>query len=163
MQVWLIRHALAAEREVFEGPDEERPLTGKGARQFRAFIEWLAAETAKPSVIITSPLVRAVQTAEIARKGLGLKKKDVTESPVLSPGANPGALIELARQSSSSIVSIVALVGHEPDLSQALSQFIGGGAISFGKGFVAAIDFPEEPALGAGRLSWFVGPRLKSG
>jgi phosphohistidine phosphatase len=163
MQVWLVRHAVAAERDEFEGPDDLRPLTVKGERQFRDFVDWLAGQTSKPSVIVTSPLVRAVQTAEIARKGFGLKKKDVTESPLLSPGAEPHALIELARRSSASIVSTVALVGHEPDLSRALSEFIGGGAMNFGKGFVAAIDFPEEPALGSGRLSWFVGPKLKSG
>lgn len=162
MQIWLVRHAVAAEREEFDGPDEDRPLTSKGERQFRGFMEWLADQTAKPAVIVTSPLVRAVQTAEIARKGLGLKKKDVTTSTLLSPGAEPRALIELARQSSASIVSTVALVGHEPDLGHALSAFIGGGANIFGKGFVAAIDFPEEPSLGAGRLSWFVGPKLKS-
>jgi phosphohistidine phosphatase len=163
MQVWLIRHAVAAEREEFNGPDEARPLTAKGERQFRSFIDWLVEQTTTPSVIVTSPLVRAAQTAEIARKGLGLKKKDVSESQILSPGAEPQALVELARQSSPSIVSTVALVGHEPDLSRAVSAFIGGGEIAFGKGFVAAIDFPEEPALGAGRLCWFVGPKLKSG
>lgn len=161
MQIWLIRHAVAAEREEFDGPDEMRPLTAKGVRQFRDFINWLADETVAPVAITTSPLVRAVQTAEIVRKGLGLKKKDVRQAPTLSPGAEAQRLLDLARETPLPDTAVVAFVGHEPDLSRALADFIGGGTIAFGKGSVAAIDFPGEPSLGGGRLCWFVGPKLK--
>lgn len=166
MQIWLIRHAVATEREEFDGPDEMRPLTAKGVRQFRDFIKWLADATVAPGAMITSPLVRAVQTAEIVRKGWGLKKKEVRESQTLSPGAEPQGLLDLAceylaRETTQPDTTVVAFVGHEPDLSRALAEFIGGGTIAFGKGFVAAIDFPGEPSLGTGRLRWFVGPKLK--
>ena len=52
----------------------------------------------------------------------------------------------------------VALVGHEPDMSQCLADLIGGGQYAFGKGFIAAIEFDSIPAIGAGRLRWLVGP-----
>ncbi|MSR57088.1 MAG: phosphohistidine phosphatase [Planctomycetaceae bacterium] len=159
MLVWLVRHAVAADRDEFNGPDEVRPLTDKGRRQFRSFVKWLETQGAPPAVILTSPLVRAVETAEILRKGMGLKKKDVVESVVLGPGAEPRALLEAARQTSA---ATVALVGHEPDLSAALASFVGGGQFDFDKGFVAAVEFSGDAALGGGRLCRFVGPKLRA-
>ncbi|HTI50236.1 MAG TPA: histidine phosphatase family protein [Planctomycetaceae bacterium] len=159
MQVWLVRHAVAAERDEFEGPDAQRPLTAKGKKQFRDFARWLAREATPPDVLVTSPLVRAVETAEILRKALGFKKKDLVHSDALSPGAEPERLLELARQAA---VGTVAFVGHEPDLSRALSEFIGGGEFAFGKGFAAAVEFVDAPVLGRGQLCWFVGPRMKT-
>lgn len=159
MHVWLVRHAVAAERGAFEGPDADRPLTPKGRKQFRSFVRWLRKEIDPPPVIVTSPLVRAIETAEILRRAMGLKKKDIVQSDVLSPGGDPVALLELAARTST---EAVALVGHEPDLSQALSRFIGGGEFNFGKGFVAAVDFAGDLKPGRGCLSWMAGPRLKS-
>ena len=54
MELWLVRHAVAADRDEFDGPDAERPLTEKGRRRFRAFCEWLAGETPMPQVVVTS-------------------------------------------------------------------------------------------------------------
>lgn len=157
MQIWLVRHAIAAEREEFSGPDSERPLTEKGKKQFREFAAWLADQVEAPTAIVTSPLVRAVETAEILRKALDLKKKDVAPSDSLSCGADATELLEAARAASA---ERVALVGHEPDFSEALAHFIGGGAVAFGKGFVACVEFDGNPELGAGRLNWFIGPRM---
>lgn len=159
MLIWLVRHAVAVEREEFDGPDEARPLTDKGRRQFRAFVKWLESATAAPGAIVTSPLVRAVQTAEILRKGMGLKKKDVLENAALAPGADPHGLLGVAKAAG---FDSMALVGHEPDWSAALSAFVGGGAFDFDKGSIAAVEFTGEPAPGAGRLCWFAGPRLRS-
>lgn len=158
MQLWLVRHAVAMERDEFSGPDEERPLTDKGRKQFREFADWLATQTATPTIVITSPLLRAAQTAEIFRKAFGLKKKDVAAADTLSPGAEPRLMLDLAQQSNG---PIVALVGHEPDFGRALSGFVGGGAFTFGKGFVAAVEFENDLSLGSGSLQWFVGPKLK--
>jgi phosphohistidine phosphatase len=157
MQIWLVRHALAAERDEFDGPDAERPLTARGRKQFRDFAGWLAAEAARPNVVFTSPLVRAIETADILRKALDLRKKDLVPSDALCPGAEPNQLIELARQAAA---GRIALVGHEPDLGQALSSFVGGGSFAFGKGYAAAVEFIDPPTAGRGTLCWFVGPRL---
>jgi phosphohistidine phosphatase len=53
----------------------------------------------------------------------------------------------------------LAIVGHQPNLSNCLSELIGGGHVAFGKGFVAAVEF-RRPAVGSGQLLWFVGPRM---
>ncbi|MFN0055565.1 MAG: phosphohistidine phosphatase SixA [Planctomycetales bacterium] len=158
MQVWLVRHAIAAEITEFPGPDSERPLTEKGKKQFRQFGAWLEEQGVRPDAVLTSPLVRAVETAELLRKALGLKKTAVTQSPELSPGVIPQTALQQAQGAS---LPSIALVGHEPDLSGALSAFIGGGRIAFGKGCIAAVEFGENPTLGTGQLLWFVGPRLR--
>lgn len=157
MQLWLVRHAVAAEREAFDGPDAQRPLTPKGRRQFRKFCDWLAGQTALPPAIFTSPLVRAVQTAEILAKSLGKKKTEVACTEVLAPGVDVQQLVQFVGRQPD---DCLALVGHEPDMSRILAELVGGGKFRFGKGFVATVEFDSASAIGAGRLCWFVGPRL---
>jgi phosphohistidine phosphatase len=157
MQLWLVRHAVAAERDEFDGADAERPLTAKGRRRFREFCDWLAGQTAMPPTILSSPLVRAAQTAAILAKASGLKKTDVISTELLSPGVDVRQLVEFVRIHSA---ETIALVGHEPDMSRILAQLVDGGAFRFGKGFVAAVEFIAAPEIGAGRLCWFVGPKL---
>lgn len=157
MQLWLVRHAVAVERDEFQGPDNERPLTDKGRRRFRTFCEWLADQTGMPGRIVSSPLVRAAETAVILAKAAGLKKSRVTFTDVLAPGLDSTALVEYLREAAQ---DCTALVGHEPDMSQCLTELLGGGQFAFGKGFVAAVEFASSPVLGAGRLRWFAGPRL---
>jgi phosphohistidine phosphatase len=157
MELWLVRHAVAAEQDEFEGPDAERPLTPKGRRRFREFCQGLAKQAAMPQLVVTSQLVRAVQTAEILAPAAGLKKREIVVSDVLAPGIELGQLLPFVREQAG---ERIALVGHEPDLSHLLEELIGGGAFRFGKGFVAAIDFDSAVAAGAGRLAWFLGPKL---
>jgi phosphohistidine phosphatase len=157
MQLWLVRHAIAAERSEFDGPDAERPLTPKGRRRIRQFCDCLAGQTAMPDAIYTSPLVRAAQTATILAKSAGLKKNEVVSTDLLSPGVDVRELVEFVRIQPA---ECVALVGHEPDMSHILTELVGGGLFRFGKGFVAAVDFTSAPEIGAGRLCWFVGPKL---
>lgn len=157
MQLWLVRHAAAVDREEFTGPDADRPLTGKGRRRFRDFCDYLADETETPEVVVTSPLVRAADTAAILARAAGLKKSSLVTTDLLAPGVDLTALLELVHEQSA---ERVALVGHEPDMSQMLIELIGGGAFDFGKGFIAAVDFTSAPAIGAGRLRWLIGPKL---
>ncbi len=157
MRLWLVRHAVAAERDEFDGLDAERQLTEKGRRRFREFCGWLAEQAPLPQAILTSPLVRAAETASILAKAAGLKKADITSTELLAPGVDLKAVLEFIRGRS---VDFVALVGHEPDMSRCLSEFVGGGEFAFGKGFVAAIEFASTPAIASGRLHWLVGPKM---
>ncbi len=157
MHLWLVRHAVAAERDEFQGPDNERPLTDKGRRRFRTFCDWLADQTTMPDRIISSPLVRAAETAAILAKAAGLKKSAVAFTDILAPGLDTTALVQYLREASH---GCTALVGHEPDMSQCLTELLGGGQFAFGKGFIAAVEFASSPAIGAGRLRWFTGPKL---
>lgn len=160
MQLWLVRHAVAVAREEFSGPDAERPLTDKGRRRFRQFCRWLAGQAAMPESIATSPLVRAADTAAVLARSAGLKKSAITATDLLAPGIDIEALVEFVNDRTA---NCLALVGHEPDMSRCLSEFVGGGEFAFGKGFVAAIDFTSSPAVGRGQLRWFVGPKLGDG
>lgn len=157
MELWLVRHAVAAEREEFDGPDAERPLTPKGRRRFREFCKRLARQTAMPQLIITSPLLRAVQTAALLAQAAGIRKGEIVASDLVAPGVELGALLSFVRDQPG---ERIALVGHEPDLSHLLAALVGGGAFRFGKGFVAAVDFDSTPVAGAGRLGWLFGPKL---
>ena len=157
MQLWLVRHAVAVEQDEFDGPDAERPLTAKGRRRFREFCDWLAGQTAMPAEILSSPLVRAAQTAATLAKAAGLKKTDIVSTDLLSPGVDVRRLVQFVHSRAG---ECVALVGHEPDMSHILAELIGGGDFRFGKGFVVAVEFTSAPEIGAGRLCWFVGPKL---
>jgi len=157
MQLWLVRHAVAAERDEFQGPDSERPLTDKGRRRFRHFCEWLADQTEMPQAVISSPLVRAAETAALLAKAAGSKKSAIVFSDQLAPGADLASLLRFVRDHTA---EIVAVVGHEPDMSHYLSELVNGGEFVFGKGFVAAVEFTTDPAVGTGRLRWLVGPKL---
>ena len=157
MHVWLVRHALAADREKFRGPDTERPLTDKGRRRFRRFSRWLLEQTAPPDLILSSPLLRTAQTAQILAKSCGLKRAGLQYTDLLAPGTDPREVLSFLCDRA---VERVALVGHEPDLGTMLSLLIGGGSIPFGKGFVAAVEFHSLPPAGDGQLLWFVGPKF---
>src|SRR5690349_15614577 len=115
MQLWLVRHAVAAERDEFEGPDNERPLTAKGRKKFRSFCKWLADQTAMPGHIVSSPLVRAAETAEILAKAADKKKSEVSFTDLLAPGLDTTALLQFLHENGH---DATALVGHEPDMSQ---------------------------------------------
>ncbi|MCY2967925.1 MAG: phosphohistidine phosphatase SixA [Planctomycetota bacterium] len=156
MQIWLIRHAVAEEPGDFGGPDFERPLTEKGKKRFRAFADWLAASTGGPAKIVSSPLVRAMETAELLGKAYDIKKRDILEESAVGPGVTAQALLECAQAQG---VERLAIVGHQPDLAINTSALLGGGQVVFDKGCVAAIELPRL-AVGSGRLLWFVGPKL---
>jgi phosphohistidine phosphatase len=157
MFVWIVRHAVAADRDEFSGPDEERPLTEKGRKRFRTFCRTLTEQVEAPNLIVTSPLVRAVETAEILAREFGVKLRQVERSDLLCPGAPADELLTFL---ASHNARTVAAVGHEPGVSRLLARCMGGGEAAFGKGFVAAVEFEGPPAPAAGRLRWLTGPRL---
>src|SRR6185436_3496825 len=85
MEIYLLRHGIAVERDAHRGPDEERALTDEGRRKVRRGAEAMRAMKLSCDVILSSPLVRARQTAEIVAESLRLKKQlQVTEH--LAPG-----------------------------------------------------------------------------
>lgn len=115
MEIYLIRHGIAAERGTYTR-DEERPLTNKGIHKTTLVAKKLVTMGLKFDLILTSPLIRAYQTAEILQKtGLG-EKIEIFES--LAPGGNIQEWIDwlLKQFSPLDSNSKLALVGHQPDL-----------------------------------------------
>jgi phosphohistidine phosphatase len=148
MRLYFLRHGLAADRE--DWPAEEdfaRPLTARGQDQLKRTAETLAALDLRLDVILTSPLTRALQTAEIVAKRLDMLDRLVPDQR-LSPGFEVGQL-------SANLM----LVGHEPDFSQTISALIGGGTIVCKKGGLARVDVPSGTQL-AGELVWLIPPSV---
>jgi phosphohistidine phosphatase len=157
MRLLIIRHATAVPRGTPDMPDEERPLTKRGERRFRGAAEGLARLMKRPDTLLSSPLPRARQTAEIAAKAWG--KVEVEEEPALAGGSYNEIATALSRFPSD---STVAIVGHEPDLSTLLARLLGSSKperLAFKKGGAALVDVPGALNEG-GALVWYMPPRL---
>lgn len=153
-RLYLMRHGPAGFHGEWTADDDLRPLTPKGRDAVEAVAEQLARIAVEVDCILTSPLTRALQTAEIVASRLGASKL-VEIDPRLGPGFDTEALVGILAEHSSA--SALMLVGHEPDFSGIVSALIGGGAIDYKKGAVARVDLfaTERPA---GSLVWLLTP-----
>jgi phosphohistidine phosphatase len=163
MELLIIRHAWAGERDPEKWPDDrERPVPPKGARRFRRIARGLARLLPEVDAVWSSPLRRAWQTAEILEKEGGWPAPE--EMPVLEPGNTAAGVTEvLCRESAGRMV----LVGHEPILSELITHLTvgpGGRAIlELKKGGAALLSFPAGPKAGEGVLLWLLPPRVVLG
>jgi phosphohistidine phosphatase len=131
VRVYLCRHAKAAPGE----PDELRSLTRDGADQAQRLGERLAAETLPPTVVISSPLLRARQTAEAIAHATGA---ELRTDPRLAPGATVDGLLALV----SEFAEPLATVGHQPDCSEIVVALTGGDP-GFAPGAVHMIEIAQ--------------------
>jgi phosphohistidine phosphatase len=157
MELLLIRHAAAVPSGTPGIADDERPLTAKGARKFRLAARGLARVARRPDVLLTSPLPRARQTADITARAFGRVEPRV--EPALAAKSAAQIAEALGRQPRD---GSVAIVGHEPVLSALLARLLGasdGARVAFKKGAAALVDLPEGPAT-PGRLVWFLKPSI---
>ncbi len=155
MRLLILRHATAAPADPPTVVDEDRPLTGRGRTRFKKAARGLAEVMGAPDLLLTSPLLRARETAKIAGKAWKLTP---TEEPLLAGGSPEDLLAAVAAHPED---SVVALVGHEPDMSRLLSHVVGGigERMPFKKGGAALVEL-DGGAAGSGRLIWFMPPRL---
>jgi len=157
MRLLFIRHAIARDTK----PDAARALTPDGARKMERGARGLKACQPQLSLIATSPLTRARQTAAILARHW---KGRVEVWPELAPGARPEALV--ARLARHQAMPALALVGHEPSLSAMVSNLVAGEARSFvqlKKGGACRVDFPGEVGPGQAQLRWLLTPRQLRG
>jgi phosphohistidine phosphatase len=158
MILYLIRHGIAVDRTDPKSPAEaERPLTATGVQKTRSAALGLRALGAKPDPLITSPYVRAVQTAEIFAEALGSSIEKIRVSDALKPPANPAEILkEIARLKAKE----VACFGHAPHLDLMISQLAGarGPFTELKKAGVACF----EQAAGQSRweLRWILTPKV---
>jgi phosphohistidine phosphatase len=155
MQVYFVRHALADWAGWEPEHDDERPLNERGRRRFRASVVRLAALGLAPAAILTSPLVRARETAAILAEGVAGPVPII--EPLLQPGFDFVALTSILLRWSDA--PQLVLVGHEPDLSQTVSDLIRGGRIVMKKGSVARVDLLHL-APPCGELIWLLAPKV---
>jgi phosphohistidine phosphatase len=154
MKIFFLRHGLAGDRTEWKGDDAKRPLTDEGIEKMKRIAAALAALDLGLDVIVTSPLVRAKQTAEIVAHTLGAP---LTEDARLAPGFNAEQLRALLLDHPDA--RAVMVVGHEPDFSETISALIGGGRIVCRKGSVALVDLPDVSSRRA-ELVWLVPPKV---
>ncbi len=156
--LYVVRHAVAAERGPEYPDDTRRPLSDEGISRFRKIVAGLADLGVEIEVVLASPLLRARQTAELLSKGLA-GHPAIVETGALAPDASHEALkTELRRHARR---SVIALVGHEPHLGWTAAWLLGcPEPLEFRKGGVCRIDVDRFPPSGPGRLQWFAPPKL---
>ncbi len=156
MDVYLVRHAVAEERAP-RGGDAARALTAEGRREFTRAAAGFSRLEPELTRILTSPLLRARQTAEILREQLS------GPEPEAWPPLAPGVALERLLADLRGAGEAVALVGHEPCLGRLLSLAVSGRAgdgTPLRKGGIARLVFERAPRPGGGRLAWLLTPRL---
>lgn len=155
MKLYVMRHGPAADHAP-SGRDDDRALTAAGRERVVAVAEKLIEIDEAPRSIVTSPLVRAVQTAEIVAVAIRSKtgSGDVEVRREMAPG---GDVLSLARKLAAARRKRVMLVGHEPDLSAAMAGLVGGFDLAFAKAMVAGVHI--APDMHPARLRFVLEPR----
>ena len=160
-ELYIMRHGLAVARSNVRFTDDaQRPLEPEGKEKVREIADGLRRVGLEVDWIVSSPLVRAVETAgTIAETLASSAAVDVCES--MRPGGSPEEVIAfLAKRPSC---TRVLAVGHEPDLSELAARLIGAGNhanLGFKKGGCCMISFDEFPPRSPGQLVWWMTPRL---
>ena len=162
IELYLVRHAIAAERGPKYPDDRLRPLTNEGRKRFEQSIPGAVCAGVALDLVLTSPLTRALETAGILANGLR-PRPSVQELEALAPGGRHALLVEAITKFSNRHRRI-AMVGHEPDLGEFGARLIGArGTIEFTKGAICAIDLDGATPGGPGTLRWLLPPRVLRG
>ena len=153
LQLYLLRHADAGDPMAWPGDDAERPLSAKGKRQARRLGSMLAEVGWKPDLILTSPKVRAAQTARLVGRAVDVDPDDESRLASAFELSDLGSMLAAHPDARR-----VVLVGHDPDFSS-IASTLTGAAIELRKGAIARIDLADtEPTAGSGALRWLIPP-----
>ena len=157
-ELYLVRHAIAAERGSNYPDDRERPLTSEGIARFKQAVEGLKDFDVKLELVLTSPLVRATHTAELLVAGIGGKPRLETLE-ALAPGGRMTQVLEAVAKYSKRMHHI-AIVGHEPDMGELAARLLRArGTMEFKKGAVCCMEMDGAMPNGPGTLRWLLPPR----
>jgi phosphohistidine phosphatase len=156
MILYFLRHGRAEQHT--DGPDAERHLTKRGTQELKGAGPLWNRLKLRPELILTSPLVRAVQTAEIAQATLAVKT-DPKADDRLQPGATWASMAQAMADHHES--ARVMFVGHNPDFESAIETLCGA-AVRLRPGGVACVEFPGVPEPGQGEIAWLLDPDLYS-
>jgi phosphohistidine phosphatase len=149
MELYFLRHG-EADWPNWEKSDDERPLTKRGKKEMHEVAAFLVRLKVQPELVLTSPLPRAAQTAEIAAEHLDVKCR---EEQRLAPGF--GA-VELEQIMNKYPVESLMIVGHEPDFTRTIAALTGA-SLELSKAGVALVDV--DPSR-KGRLLWLFPPKV---
>ncbi len=158
MDLLVVRHAVAEEREVFAETGEDdsgRPLTPAGRRKFKRGARGLQRVAPSVDLLATSALVRAVETAKILQKVYGIDS--AMRLKELEPESTPAPLVRWLRAQRRA--GVVAVVGHEPHLSRLIEYLLTGethGFIDLKKGGACLLGLGDVPSAGHAGLRWLL-------
>jgi phosphohistidine phosphatase len=160
MQLYIVRHGVAIDREDPKcPPDPERFLTEEGIEKTKQVARGVAEVGAVPDLMLSSPYVRAMQTAEIFASALEFSKQRIRKTDLLLPGAEP---LQLFRElSKDKDVSVVFVFGHAPQLDDLLATAIGSKhhITSLKKAGVALVEL-KRLVPPSGQVIWLATPKL---
>ncbi|MDL2336012.1 MAG: histidine phosphatase family protein [Chloroflexota bacterium] len=152
--LYLLRHAHAGNSAAWAGDDAERPLSARGKDQALRLGRLLAARGVVPDTIVSSPKVRARQTANIVGDALGV---GVTSDERLAEMFDLDALADLMAGGGGTSLMVV---GHDPDFSEILATLVGAAEMPMRKGALARVDLALPLGPGCGVLRYLVPPEL---
>jgi phosphohistidine phosphatase len=158
MILYIVRHGLAVDRTDPKAPPEaERPLTAKGVQKTRAAALGLKALGVKPDLVISSPFVRAAQTAEIFVEALGYPPEKIRVSDALKPSMNPAEIVkEFERLKAREVM----LFGHAPHMDLLISLLAGARGTFSALKKAGAACFEHDMPHGKWRLVWLLSPKI---
>lgn len=149
-KIYFLRHG-EADWPDWQKPDDERPLTKFGDKEMHRVAKFLASRDVQPDAILTSPLPRAAETAEIATEYLNTKCR---EEKLLAPGFDSSKLEKILTKDAQ---ETLMLVGHEPDFSKTIRALTGAN-VKLSKAGVALVEIDSSSQKG--RLLWLFPPKL---
>jgi len=158
VDLFLLRHGIAEDPKPGES-DSGRTLTTEGRRKLRAVLEVAREADVQPSLILASPLKRAVETAEMAAKILEYDG-EILKTTVLQPESTVESVWQEIREHRAE--SALLLAGHEPLFSSLASFLMGAPSVrvDFKKGAILKLTIESFPPLPRGVLNWYLTPKL---
>jgi phosphohistidine phosphatase len=161
MEIYLLRHGVAQDRDPKKYPDDRlRPLTLEGLERMREIVRGLMKLGFEFDAILDSGYTRARQTSEAVTDAYRIDSRDIQATPALEPDHDPAELLAVLEANRS--IKRILLVGHEPHLSKSIAFLVGlrnQAAVDVKKGSVCRIDM-EAPKKGGGALVWLLPPKV---
>ena len=160
MEIYILRHGVAEDGQPGQ-PDSERPLTADGRKKLRNVLRTAAAAGVAPSLILTSPYKRALQTAQLAAEILDYKG-ELLRTKALEPAAAPKTVWDEIRVHKDE--TQILLAGHEPLFSRLTAYLLGSPnlQVDFKKGAIACVEVERFGAEPHGVLRWMLTSKLSA-
>ena len=158
MNIYILRHAIAVQRGEKEYPNDDRPLTKEGIYKMKEAAQGMRKIVRRADIILSSPLIRAHDTARITAKALKYKHQILLRKELL-PEASVAEILTYLKKFKET--SRVMIVGHEPLLGNVAAALLGSttSIVELKKGALCCISVPKLPSTAPGTLLWHLSPR----
>ena len=160
MDLYIVRHGIALDALTAGISDFERPLTDEGIEKLKGIGKGLRLLEVRPEIILTSPLIRARQTAESLVESLQCGAR-IEESASLRPSAKRAEIYRELQEREK--LAGILLVGHQPSLGEIAGEIAWGSAesaLDFKKGGACRLELSELRPVPSGRLLWLLTPAI---